>query len=183
MQALKTGAILALLSVFSAFLLSFVHNAMSAKISQFRAEEDFKMKASILPGASIFEVSDEYGNETGFDSNNMEVGKIVHITAEGYNGPIELIAGIQKNGEIMGIKIIRHNESLGTGSNIAGEGFVSQFKNTKTFQLFLKNDNEKGIIDAISGATVSSRNIVNAVREAAGSFVPKEKKENDAEEK
>jgi electron transport complex protein RnfG len=89
-----------------------------------------------------------------------------------------MITGIDRNGVIKGVRILEHQETPGLGSKIneihPGEKephFLRQFigKNGKT--VAVKKD-----IDAITGATISSKAVTDAINKAVAEFLEKIKK-------
>ena len=89
----------------------------------------------------------------------------------GFGGKIELIVGISIDGTLNGYKIIEQNETPGLGSKITENKFKNQF-----YGLNAHNDNnlelskDGGEIDAITGATISSRAVVEAVKKAMEAY-------------
>ena len=95
-----------------------------------------------------------------------ENGEITGLALEasgsgGYGGDINIIIGIDLKTELMvGMEIIEHKETPGVGSRVEGTKFRKQWIN-----ISLKDDvalkSQGGNIDAISGATYSSKAVVN----------------------
>ncbi len=91
------------------------------------------------------------------------------VTARGYNGAIELIVGLEIDGSIMGVNVLHHNETENIGDQIdqSNTDWLHVFtgmsvQNTPAEDWRIRP--EGGRIDHLSGATVSSRAIVNALR-------------------
>jgi Na+-translocating ferredoxin:NAD+ oxidoreductase subunit G len=86
----------------------------------------------------------------------------------GYKGPLRLLVGFRPDGVITGIVTLEHNETPNYGDLIenARSDFHLQFagRNPASEQLEIIEDG--GVIDAISGATVTSRAYCDAVRVA-----------------
>jgi Na+-translocating ferredoxin:NAD+ oxidoreductase subunit G len=89
---------------------------------------------------------------------------------EGYAGNIWLMVGFQPDGSISKITVLEHKETPGLGTKMSDDKFKSQFygKNPSTFNLKVKKDG--GQIDALSGATITSRAFGKAVQEAYDSY-------------
>lgn len=87
----------------------------------------------------------------------------------GYNGPVLVRLTLDDSGTIAQLDVggARFMETEGVGSRVLDESFISQF-NGLTPPLSLNED-----IDAISGATVSSQAVVDAVNEAAAFLTQK----------
>lgn len=85
-------------------------------------------------------------------------------TSEGYGGIITLYLGIKSDGTLQGISILDISETPGLGMK-AGDELVPQFKNKKVeaFTYTKSGSMSDSEIDAISGATVTTKAITNAV--------------------
>jgi electron transport complex protein RnfG len=104
-------------------------------------------------------------------------------SGKGYGGDIGVMVGFDiNNDKLTGIGILSHKETPGLGARVTEETFTNNFKGkalTETFKV--KKDN--GVIDAISGATYSSRAVCIAVEKCIAVYpkikdkLSKEKKE------
>jgi len=89
-------------------------------------------------------------------------GKAVTAEAQGYSGPITVLVGIDHGSKISGIKIINQRETPGLGNKIVDLKFLKQFIGLST-----NNSIEVKVdIDAVTGATISSKAVCKAVRKA-----------------
>ena len=85
-------------------------------------------------------------------------------SSEGYGGVITLYMGIDLDGTLKGVSILEISETPGLGMR-AGEVLIPQFSN-KRAEIFTYTKNgsmSDSEIDAISGATVTTKAVVNAV--------------------
>ncbi|MEM8546936.1 MAG: RnfABCDGE type electron transport complex subunit G [Pseudomonadota bacterium] len=90
------------------------------------------------------------------------------VNAKGYNGPIELMIGIDTRARITGVRVIAHTETPGLGDDIEvrKSDWITRF-NTLDYQgdadsrWALKRDG--GDFDAFTGASITPRGVVNAV--------------------
>jgi electron transport complex protein RnfG len=113
------------------------------------------------------EISIDGGKKVVFwGEKNGQVWAVAYeVTAMGYKGEIGVMVGfdLQKD-KITGIGILTHQETPGLGARVSELAFTNNFKErslTETFKV--KKDN--GIIDAVSGATISSRAVCSAVQQ------------------
>ena len=90
------------------------------------------------------------------------VGKVVKIGTVGYSSIIQAVVGYGLDNKITGIDIIEQKETPGLGANIEKEPFLKQFIGKTKDELVLSKDG--GQIDAITGATISSRALVDGIR-------------------
>lgn len=76
---------------------------------------------------------------------------------KGYGGNVWLMVGLLPTGEITNIAVLEHKETPGLGTKMNDQPFKSQFigKNPGTYNLHVKKDG--GSIDALTGATITSR--------------------------
>ncbi len=91
------------------------------------------------------------------------------VAPDGYAGAISLVMGIDKNGEILGVRVISHTETPGLGDKIeiSKSKWILSFNgksldNVSFEQWAVKKDN--GIFDQFSGATITPRKVVLAIR-------------------
>ncbi|MBR0282918.1 MAG: RnfABCDGE type electron transport complex subunit D [Oscillibacter sp.] len=109
-----------------------------------------------------------YGNSliqeaaTGTDAVGAAAGHVVTVRSlDGRDAPITLSVGFLPDGTVSGILYSELNETPGIGMKVGDDAFAGQFKGIPARALTLGAD-----IDAVSGATVSSRAVLNAVNAA-----------------
>jgi electron transport complex protein RnfG len=88
---------------------------------------------------------------------------------KGYAGPIDVIVGISRDGELLGTRVLSHNETPGLGDKIEPEKDSWIFKfaglslsNPGESQWKVKKDG--GFFDQFTGATITPRAVVKAVK-------------------
>jgi len=86
---------------------------------------------------------------------------------KGFGGELGVIVGVNlENDEIIGVGVTTHSETPGVGSRAKTDpDFATQFKGLSILDPF-KIKTDGGQIDALSGATISSRGVCGAVVEA-----------------
>jgi electron transport complex protein RnfG len=101
----------------------------------------------------------------------QKTGHVFLTQVQGYSGPITLMFGTDSSGAVTGLRILSHTETPGLGAKITTAQFRDQFRNKRPEQLILKKDNPaRGQIDAITGATITSRAVTKAMRSTLESF-------------
>ncbi len=97
-----------------------------------------------------------------YDSRDKITGYVALGEGQGYGGPIEMLVGIDPQGEITGVRIVAQRETPGFFRLIVSEEFPEQYiGHTYQDPLQLNND-----LDAVSGATISSEGIAASARQA-----------------
>ena len=146
----------------AAVLLLFAYN-ITLQIRQDIAERElYEKMATILPGSTNFE-KEEY---TGDDSTiefvyKGETGYVIGTSTYGYAGTIKMLVGVSDDGLVTGLQVRSMEETFGLGGNALYDwNFLSQFLNTDGNAAVGEN------IDAISGATVTSKAVTRSVNSA-----------------
>ncbi|HID73653.1 MAG TPA: RnfABCDGE type electron transport complex subunit G [Thermoplasmata archaeon] len=106
-------------------------------------------------------------SDYGIEGNRTVIGYAFLAEGEGYAGGIQILVGIGHDlgtPTLVGIKVISHAETPGLGARITETSFQDQFAGLSVEDVRLTDDG--GRIDAISGATISSRAVVDAVHDA-----------------
>ncbi len=89
---------------------------------------------------------------------------------KGYSGRIEIIVGVDQEGVIKNIEVVSHAETPGLGSKMSSPKFKDQFIGWKLEDQPIKVKKDGGKVDAISGATISSRAFSDAVQLALEAY-------------
>jgi len=102
--------------------------------------------------------------------NGRPVAAVFSTVARlGYNGPINLLVGVTVDGTVTGVRVTRHRETPGLGDaiEIARSTWIDGFSATRLDAPVLADwrvTKDGGHFDSITGATVTPRVIVEAVR-------------------
>ena len=97
-------------------------------------------------------------------------GYVVTVTdKEGYGGDIQITVGVTKDGTVSGVSILSISETAGLGMRATEAKFQEQYVGKNTDKFYVSKDGGEGEpIDAISGATITSRAFTGAVNTAIG---------------
>lgn len=119
--------------------------------------------------AKGYNVSERITNIYDALKDGQLIGHVVEVSTRGYGGEIKMLVGISNSMDITGVVLTSHSETPGLGAKGAEPGFRDQFigpvpeKEFSIVKTTPRSDNE---IQAISGATVTSRAITNGVADA-----------------
>ena len=104
--------------------------------------------------------------ETVLDKSGAAIGYVIGVkNLNAYNPPLRLLLGVNQNGTTRGIVFLELNETPGKGLKASEPAFSDQFKD-RSVDTFVVNRN----VDAISGATVTSKAVVAAVNAGLAFF-------------
>jgi len=94
----------------------------------------------------------------------------IPVTGQGYAGDIDLVMGVNAQGEVLGVRVLSHAETPGLGDKIEALkndwvlGFTGlSFATLAPDQWKVKKDG--GVFDQFSGATITPRGVVKAVKQ------------------
>ena len=175
MPGLRTATHVTALAVWALTLLVPVSSS-----AQDTSEEWLSLLEGVVPAADRF--TDRQGQPPVFEAYRVDpstgretLAGYAFLTSDlppeqmGFNGPIEVLVGMDLGGVLTGIVVVRYNESLQTsrGDFLARDGFQEQFSGKSIVDAFqVRRD-----VDGITGATITvdatSRGIRNAAREVA----------------
>ena len=104
--------------------------------------------------------------------NGEPVGTAVIGTSEkGYSGLIKIMVGFNPDESIKNIVVLEQKETPGLGTKMKDEKFMRQFRGKNPSELNLKPTKDGGDVDALTGATISTRAFGEAAQMAYDVFV------------
>ncbi|MBN2239933.1 MAG: FMN-binding protein [Dehalococcoidales bacterium] len=93
------------------------------------------------------------------------IGYAYIAEGKGYDGYIDILVGLENETTIKGISVISHSESPGLGARITEDDYKDQYNGMAILDSDMRFNGGK--IDAITGATISSQAVADAVRTTA----------------
>lgn len=161
-EMMRYGLILSLIGAVASASLALVNSLTKPKIiAQARLEEEASLK-EVLPQAENFKpvkIEEEILYYKAYDKAGKFAGVAFKASGKGYSSTIETIVGMIPEGEITAIKILSQNETPGLGAGVTESSFTGQFAG--------KNSSSLDEVQAITGATISSRAVIEAVQKKA----------------
>ena len=142
-----------------------------------------KLMQTLLPGAETFEVEPYAGEDANIRSvHKSDIGFVVETSTYGYAGEITMLVGVNNAGKVTGVVVQKAHETFGLGGKaLTDHVFLSQFLNkTGSFEVATTGEDafsgataeaetaegEAIGVDAITGATVTSKAVVRCVNSA-----------------
>ena len=175
-QILKLALVLLAVAAVIAFVLGAVNEITKGPIDQYLTGKRDEAYAMVMPGeGNAYEEIDasKYTNDpsnsitklsVAKDASGEAMGYVAETTFSGAQGMITMVIGLDNDLTCTGIGITEHSETSGLGANAAstaevGVNFRAQFKGQDETIALTKAG---GKIDALSGATITSRSVTNA---------------------
>ena len=146
-----------------------------------------ELMKTLLPGAETFTLEPYSGEDANIRSvHKADIGFVVETVTYGYAGEITMLIGVNNAGRVTGLVVSEAHETFGLGGNaLTDHEFLAQFLNkTGSFEIATTGadafsgataeaetaEGEAIGVDAITGATVTSKAVVRCVNSAV-SFV------------
>jgi len=154
----------------SVIALSIINSVTEDKIEETKQQAIDDMLEEQFPEMDDSEYDDDIEVYSVLAEGSV-VGYAFMTEATGYGGSIDILVALKnttlEDGDIVlrGISVISHTETPGLGAKIEEVSFSGQFKGVNLNDVLLTEDGGK--IDAISGATISSSAVVDAVYDEA----------------
>ena len=181
---LKLAGTLTIIAAIVAGLLGVVNGVTFEKIAAIQAEKQQMSLQAVFPDATFEEVAlDDKLTAAAAESSKTGLkavfkastgGYAIEVLPTGFSGAIDVIVGIDEEGAVAGISVVSNAETAGIGTEVCknkpnknGDGVLSQFNGriATADDLFTVNAGSNKV-DAISGATVTTRAITCGVNAA-----------------
>ena len=178
-----------IIALILAAVLLFAVNAVTFDIGLANARQDhLELMQTLLPGAEEFTVEPYAGEDANIRSvHKSDIGFVVETSTYGSAGEITMLIGVNNAGKVTGLVVREAYETLGLGGNaLTDHEFLAQFLNkTGSFEVAAAGadafsgataeaapaeaapaEGEATPVDAITGATVTSKAVIRCVNSA-----------------
>ncbi len=167
---------LTLISVVASACLGFVYELTKKPIELSNLNKKLNAIREVVPEFTNNPNDDMFRLPTG-EGDSLEIypakkdstiiGYAVNTyTNNGFSGNISLMAGFKPDGTIINISVLEQKETPGLGTKMTEPEFKDQFNNKNPADFELKVIKDRGTVDAITAATISSRAFCDAVSRA-----------------
>jgi len=175
-DVLRMVLVLGVVCVLAALGLARVYDLTKEPIAEAKRQELLRAVRAVLPPFTNEPDRDriEAGDGRIYYPGRSEgrlVGVAVPVSSpEGYGGTIEALVGVNPEGVVTGVAILAHAETPGLGAKAANPAYLAQFtgKSLAGAQWAVKKDG--GDFDQITGATITPRALISAIRKGLEGF-------------
>lgn len=159
----------------AAALLAVTNSVTAEKIEAIAAETEEDARREIFPDAASFgtpQTQDDVVYAEALDYKDRLIGYTFTSAAKGYGGDVTVMTGVLPDGTIAGVEILDvSDETPGLGQNAKKPEFKAQFVGLSgTIGVSTASKQVEGGIDALTGATYTSRGVAEAVNKALALF-------------
>lgn len=170
---------LGIITLCAGLILGLVYNITIGPTKQQTEKQETEARILVLPDAEDFEKVDIQSDEA-FSviqqiyrgvSAGQTVGYTFAITTKAFSPNLKLTVGVDTNGVVTGVNIDSHEETPGLGANATNSEFLAQYVGVAEPYVVAKiPTGEAGEINAITGATITSVGVTDAVTLARNYF-------------
>ncbi|MBS1402645.1 MAG: RnfABCDGE type electron transport complex subunit G [Oscillospiraceae bacterium] len=168
-QIVKLALVLLAVAAIMALVLGVVNEITKDRIAELAAEKTATAYANVLP-------ADNYDTEVETDDTSITkmvvakdasgeaIGYVAETTFSGAQGMITMVVGLDNDKVCTGVYITKHSETSGLGAKAAETTPGAWRDNVVGQGDGLKVNKDGGEVEAISGATITSRSVTNEIQ-------------------
>jgi electron transport complex protein RnfG len=175
------------ITIIAGFSLGFVNELTVGPIEKGKIERKVNALKLVLPEfdnnpvEEIQLVKSKFAKDSvevypAFKNNEFVGAAIIGSTEKGFSGLIKVMVGFTPDGTIKNIEVLEQKETPGLGTKMKDDKYIAQYREKNPSDFNLKVTNDGGEVDALTGATITSRAFGEAVQMAYDEFI----KNNDA---
>lgn len=158
-----------LICAITSLLLAVANEATRGPIAALAEQTAMEARQTVLSKAISFEekaTADGTTYAVGLDASGEIAGYVFTTSASGYGGLIQVMTGVDAQGTVTGVELLEIDETAGLGMNAQKESFRDQYKGQTGSIEVTKSAAGEGEITALTGATITSDAVTNAVNQA-----------------
>lgn len=160
---LRLTLTLLLITAVVAGLLAFVNELTAGKIDELTRQKAEQAMREVLPAQDYTPLDAALPQGVTEAYRAGDAGYVVRVAPNGFGGAIDLMVGVNADGTVNGVAVIAHSETASLGANCTREEFRAQYAGgAGPFAV----GQDGGTIEALTGATVTSRAVTDGVNAA-----------------
>lgn len=180
LKIIKPAIILCVIGLFTTGLLSFTYELTREQRNYQEEAAANANRLALYPDAVAFspvepDSADSWPDDIqevnrAQDAGGGLMGYLIVSSKRGYGGSVPVMVAIDPSGIIVGVRVLANDETPGLGKNVEKASFLGQFIDHPADTPFSLDGDSASTIDAVSGATISSRAVTEAINEATDCF-------------
>lgn len=163
--SIRPTLILALICLLATLLLAGLNHLTTPIITENEEQTANETYAALLPEADGFTaLSCDIDGVTAVMEANNGAGYVITAQSRGYGGQVPAAVAFSSDGTILGVTMMENSETPGLGQKVTEDAFSGQFVGRDASEFTIDD------IDAITGATISSKAAVSAINLAIEAY-------------
>ncbi len=170
------------ITIIAGFSLGFVNDLTVGPKAKAKLERKVNALKLVLPQfnnnpvkevskVKLDKVKDSVEIYQGLFDNNLVGAAIIGSSEKGFSGLVKIMVGFLPNGNIKNIVVLEQKETPGLGTKIKDDKFIQQFRGKNPASFNLKVSKDGGEVDALTGATITTRAFSEATQMAYDEFI------------
>ena len=170
------------ITIVSGFALGFVNDFTVGPIIEAKIAKKVNALKLVLPDFDNNPVEEVILINSEFVKDSVEVypafknmefvgAAIIGSTEKGFSGLIKVMVGFKPDGTIQNIEVLEQKETPGLGTKMKDDKFIAQFREKNPLTFNVKPTKDQGEVDALTGATITTRAFGEAVQMAYDEFM------------
>jgi len=170
------------ITIIAGFSLGFVNELTVGPIEKGKIERKVNALKLVLPEFDnnpvdeIQLINSEFAKDSvevypAFKNNEFVGAAIIGSTEKGFSGLIKIMVGFTPDGIIKNIEVLEQKETPGLGTKMKDDKYIAQYRQKDPSKFNLKVTKDGGEVDALTGATITSRAFGEAVQMAYDEFI------------
>ncbi len=170
-------AVLSIICIVVTLALSSTNLLTAKRISSLAENNRNEAMAKVIVADQYTPVTETFTNEISTEEitynvavkGGKTIGYIFTVSTKGYGGDVSVMTAVNTDGTVAAINILdASGETPGLGQNVTKDSFFNQYSGLKTDITISKSEanKENNEVQAVTGATISSRAVTNSVNKA-----------------
>lgn len=166
-------AVLTIICIVVTLALSSANLLTEDTIKELQIQNENAAMAKLMEGdyeSATFTANDQDVDYTIVKKDGKIIGYIFKTSAKGYGGEISVMTAVKPDASVAAVEILdASSETPGLGQNVTKKDFYGEYKDKSHGIVVVKGgnaDTTKNEIDAVTGATISSKAVTTAVNQA-----------------
>lgn len=154
-------------------ILAVTDSVTAPKIAENNAQTEIATRQLVFADAKSFSDVKTVGEATyveALDESGNIIGYVFTTSSKGYGGEIKIMTGMDADGKVTGMEILAIEETAGLGMNAKKDDFKNQYNGNSGEFTVVKSDAGENEIQALTGATITSQAVTDAVNNAVELF-------------
>jgi electron transport complex protein RnfG len=170
------------ITIVSGFALGFVNDLTVGPIKEAKIAKKVNALKLVLPEfdnnpvEQVLLLKSEFAKDSvevypAFKNNEFVGAAVIGSTEKGFSGLIKIMVGFKPDGTIQNIEVLEQKETPGLGTKMKEDKFIAQFRDKNPSSFNVKPTKDMGEVDALTGATITTRAFGGAVQMAYDEFM------------
>lgn len=179
---LNMALALIVITVVAGFSLGFVNDLTLEPKARAKLAKKVNALKLVLPAfdndlvSQVVRIKSEVAKDSmeiypAFQGSEFVGAAVIGSSEKGFSGLVKIMVGFKPDGSMQDIVVLEQKETPGLGTKMKEEKFLGQFRDKNPSNFDLKVGKDGGDVDALTGATISTRAFTEAAQSAYDEYI------------